>query len=348
MLDLTSGFRAVRADKFREFLHLLPNGFSYPTTSTMAFFRSAYPVAYVPIPVAQRIGTQPHPAAARRHALPADHLQDRHAVFAAEAVRAGERACSSCSGCGYYAYTFITDAPAHQHEHAAVQRGGDRVPDRADLRADHGVDLPAGPMTADTDTEFTDKYERTGGIGAWLVDRFYDAVRDLLQPALRPGDTMMEIGCGAGYSTERLRAWIPEGIACAGSDVGASLVDKARRRNPGTPIIQQSVYSLAMPTKSVDVLVMMEVLEHLEQPAAALAELARVARRHVLISTPREPVWRALNMARGKYLGALGNTPGHVQHWSSVGLRRAVSPSFEVQAMRCPLPWTILLLTPRL
>ncbi|MEY2169859.1 MULTISPECIES: glycosyltransferase family 2 protein [unclassified Rhodanobacter] len=54
--DLTSGFRAVRADKFREFLHLLPNGFSYPTTSTMAFFRSAYPVAYLPIKAAQRVG----------------------------------------------------------------------------------------------------------------------------------------------------------------------------------------------------------------------------------------------------------------------------------------------------
>ena len=54
--DLTSGFRAVRADKFREFLHLLPNGFSYPTTITMAFFRSAYPVAYEPIPVAARVG----------------------------------------------------------------------------------------------------------------------------------------------------------------------------------------------------------------------------------------------------------------------------------------------------
>ena len=54
--DLTSGFRAVRADRFREFLHLLPNGFSYPTTSTMAFFRSAYPVAYLPIKAAQRVG----------------------------------------------------------------------------------------------------------------------------------------------------------------------------------------------------------------------------------------------------------------------------------------------------
>jgi len=56
VLDLTSGFRAVRTDKFREFLHLLPNGFSYPTTITMAFFRSAYAVAYVPLKVQQRVG----------------------------------------------------------------------------------------------------------------------------------------------------------------------------------------------------------------------------------------------------------------------------------------------------
>lgn len=60
VMDLTSGFRAVRADKFREFLYLLPNGFSYPTTSTMAFFRSAYAVAYEPIHVAQREGTTSH------------------------------------------------------------------------------------------------------------------------------------------------------------------------------------------------------------------------------------------------------------------------------------------------
>jgi len=58
--DLTSGFRAVRADKFREFLHLLPNGFSYPTTITMAFFRSAFPVAYVPMAVGKRVGVASH------------------------------------------------------------------------------------------------------------------------------------------------------------------------------------------------------------------------------------------------------------------------------------------------
>lgn len=56
ILDLTSGFRAVRASKFRRFLYLLPNGFSYPTTITMAFFRSAFPVAYIPIHAVKREG----------------------------------------------------------------------------------------------------------------------------------------------------------------------------------------------------------------------------------------------------------------------------------------------------
>lgn len=202
-------------------------------------------------------------------------------------------------------------------------------------------------MSLDSDSEFTGKYERAKGIGAWLVNRFYDDVRDLLRPIVRSGDKVMEIGCGAGFSTERLIQWMPDGVAYIGSDIGASLVAKARERNPNIPIIQQSVYSLAMTSKSADVLVMMEVLEHLEYPGAALAELARVARKHVLISTPREPIWRAMNVARGKYLGTLGNTPGHIQHWSGAGLQRTVAPWFEVQAMRCPLPWTILMLTPR-
>lgn len=54
--DLTSGFRVVRGDLFKQFLYLLPNGFSYPTTITMAFLRSGYPICFEPIPVAKRIG----------------------------------------------------------------------------------------------------------------------------------------------------------------------------------------------------------------------------------------------------------------------------------------------------
>lgn len=105
--DLTSGFRAVRADRFREFLHLLPNGFSYPTTSTMAFFRSAYPVAYVPIPVAQRIGTS--------HIRPMrDGIRFLLIIFKIATLYSPLKlflptaAVFFATGLGYYAYTFLT------------------------------------------------------------------------------------------------------------------------------------------------------------------------------------------------------------------------------------------------
>ena len=103
--DLTSGFRAVRAERFRQFLHLLPNGFSYPTTSTMAFFRSAYPVAYVPVPVATRIG--------RSHIRPVrDGLRFLLIIFRIATLYSPLKLFAPVGagffllGLGYYAYTF--------------------------------------------------------------------------------------------------------------------------------------------------------------------------------------------------------------------------------------------------
>jgi glycosyltransferase involved in cell wall biosynthesis len=107
--DLTSGFRAVRADRFREFLHLLPNGFSYPTTSTMAFFRSAYPVAYVSIPVAKRIGTSSHIRPLR------DGLRFLLIIFKIATLYsplklfAPAAAAFFVTGLGYYAWTYSTE-----------------------------------------------------------------------------------------------------------------------------------------------------------------------------------------------------------------------------------------------
>ena len=105
--DLTSGFRAVRADRFREFLHLLPNGFSYPTTSTMAFFRSAYPVAYVSIPVAKRIGASSHIRPLR------DGLRFLLIIFKIATLYSPLKLFAPTAfvfgllGLGYYAYTFV-------------------------------------------------------------------------------------------------------------------------------------------------------------------------------------------------------------------------------------------------
>lgn len=107
--DLTSGFRVVRADKFKEFLHLLPNGFSYPTTITMAFFRSAYAVTYVPIPVAPRVG--------RSHIRPIrDGLRFLLIIFKIATLYSPLKLFAPVSlvfgllGIGNYAYTFWTES----------------------------------------------------------------------------------------------------------------------------------------------------------------------------------------------------------------------------------------------
>jgi len=107
IMDLTSGFRAVRAAKFREFIHLLPNGFSYPTTSTMAFFRSAYPVAYVPIPVAKRVG--------KSHIKPMrDGVRFLLIIFKIATLYSPVKLFAPASlgfaaiGLAHYAYTFVT------------------------------------------------------------------------------------------------------------------------------------------------------------------------------------------------------------------------------------------------
>jgi len=109
ILDLTSGLRAVRADRFREFLHLLPNGFSYPTTSTMAFFRSGYPVAYVPVDVQKRVGNNSH-----IHPLK-DGVRFLLIIFKIATLYSPVKLFAPTAllffltGLGYYAFTFITE-----------------------------------------------------------------------------------------------------------------------------------------------------------------------------------------------------------------------------------------------
>jgi glycosyltransferase involved in cell wall biosynthesis len=108
VLDLTSGFRAVRAHKFREFLHLLPNGFSYPTTSTMAFFRSAYPVAYVPVAVAQRVGAGSHIRPIKDGIRFLLIIFKIATLYSPVKLFAPAAASFFLTGLGYYGYTFVT------------------------------------------------------------------------------------------------------------------------------------------------------------------------------------------------------------------------------------------------
>jgi SAM-dependent methyltransferase len=103
------------------------------------------------------------------------------------------------------------------------------------------------------------------------------------------------------------------------------------------------VERLAFADDEFDLVAATEVLEHVSDPERALAEMARVARRWLLVSVPHEPLWRVLNVARGAYLRDLGNTPGHLNHWTRAGFQRLLGSHGQVVETRSPFPWTMLL-----
>ena len=209
-----------------------------------------------------------------------------------------------------------------------------------------GPGLLASPGAMDrdaheTDQDFAQKYTRAGPIGRALVDGFFRGAGELLAHAAPR--SVLEVGCGEGFSTRRLRAMLPDEVPLEAVDIERRLVEATRRRNPSVPVRQESAYALGAGDRAYDMVICMEVLEHLDRPATAMDELVRVSARWLLLSVPREPLWRVLNMARGRYLSDLGNTPGHLQHWSSRRFRAFVGERAQIVRVRHPVPWTQVL-----
>lgn len=191
---------------------------------------------------------------------------------------------------------------------------------------------------------FEDKYASRNPIARLLVSGFLDAVTELFVQAGPGGKTVLEVGCGEGKLATQLIRNAPAPARYLATDVSLDAI--THKLDPRIETATASIYELPFADRSFDIVVCCEVLEHLEQPERGLAEISRVARERVLISTPWEPVWRAMNMARGKYLRALGNTPGHVQHFSRRKLETLAGKYLKLHEMRTPLPWTVILGAP--
>ncbi|MEZ4385601.1 MAG: class I SAM-dependent methyltransferase [Nannocystaceae bacterium] len=187
-----------------------------------------------------------------------------------------------------------------------------------------------------------DKYDTRNPIARRLVAGFLRAVGELY--ASRRPRAVLEVGCGEGRLADHLLRRYPRPerfAACDLEDARAPGID------PAIDFQIASIYDLPFADASFDLVVCCEVLEHLERPAEGLAELARVSGGAVLLSTPWEPIWRLLNLARGRYIRDLGNTPGHLQHFSRRQLVALAERELEVRAVRRPLPWTVILGAPR-
>jgi ubiquinone/menaquinone biosynthesis C-methylase UbiE len=159
------------------------------------------------------------------------------------------------------------------------------------------------------------------------------------QVGAEPVHRALEVGCGEGVIADKLHRRFGEVVALDLPDAG---LRADWRRYAGPRFLHASAHELPFGDDQFDVVVAAEVLEHLPDPDRGLAEMARVGRRHLVLSVPREPVFRSCNLIAGRYVRDLGNTPGHLNHWSKRGFVRFVSQVAEVRAVTSPFPWTVI------
>lgn len=186
-----------------------------------------------------------------------------------------------------------------------------------------------------------DKYGSANPVVKYMMKGFHDCLDTLIS---KTGVTEMhEVGCGEGNLSIALAKQNKKVVA---SDFSEKIIEiaseNARRAEVDIKFKIASIYNLT-PSDSAKLILCSEVLEHLHNPNEAMAILERLADPFLIVSVPREPLWRILNLIRFKYISQLGNTPGHVQHWSKNSLLKLLSSYFDVMDVLTPTPWIMVL-----
>ncbi|HUR84221.1 MAG TPA: class I SAM-dependent methyltransferase [Solirubrobacteraceae bacterium] len=187
-----------------------------------------------------------------------------------------------------------------------------------------------------------DKYGSTNPVVRRLMASFERTLEELFTQA-DPG-SLLDVGCGEGVLTHKWAQRL-DGHRVVGIDLDDPQLHAcwAERQAPNLTYQVMKAENLPFADGEFDVASAIEVLEHVPDPEHTVAEMARVASGHLLVSVPREPLWRGLNIARGAYLKELGNTPGHLNHWSKRSFVELLSRHGDVVQARSPFPWTMLL-----
>jgi 2-polyprenyl-3-methyl-5-hydroxy-6-metoxy-1,4-benzoquinol methylase len=187
-----------------------------------------------------------------------------------------------------------------------------------------------------------DKYGSENPVVRRLMASFERTLDELMDQA-RP-QSLLDVGCGEGVLVHRWALAMPQ-ARLVGIDLEEESIQAgwAERQAPNLEYRTMPAEDLPFAENEFELASAIEVLEHVPDPEHAVAEMARCASRHLLVSVPREPWWRMLNMARGAYLTELGNTPGHLNHWSKRSFTKLLARHGEVVEARSPFPWTMLL-----
>lgn len=187
------------------------------------------------------------------------------------------------------------------------------------------------------DTTNFEKFQTGNPVVRRMFNNFFATVGEVVKPL--GATSVFDAGCGEGETLERLAGILPE--RKVGIDLNPESVAFAKQRVPGAELSEGNLLDLQFPDSSFDLVLCLEVLEHLPDPAAGLSELVRVSSRDIVISVPHEPWFRLGSLARGKYVKTWGNHPEHVNHWNPKSFGTFLGQQAEVVQIRTSMPWII-------
>ena len=155
--------------------------------------------------------------------------------------------------------------------------------------------------------------------------------------------SVLDAGCGAGHALHRLASFLPDDVI--GIDLDDNEVKICQQRFPEYVFLRADIGELPFEDDQFDLVLCLEVLEHLESPSKALRELERVSARWVILSVPFEPWFQLGSLLRGKYLRTLGNHPEHIQHWNRRTFCDFIEKHSDMKVRRClvAFPWVAVL-----
>jgi 2-polyprenyl-3-methyl-5-hydroxy-6-metoxy-1,4-benzoquinol methylase len=187
-----------------------------------------------------------------------------------------------------------------------------------------------------------DKYGSSNPVVRRLMAAFERTLDELLDRA--GPSSLLDVGCGEGVLVQRWARRL-DGARMVGIDLQEESIQAGWAEHPAPNLEYRAMEAENLPfaADEFDLASAIELLEHVPDPEHTLAEMARCARHYLLVSVPREPLWRILNMARGAYWSELGNTPGHVNHWSKGSFVQLLSGQGDIVEVRSPFPWTMAL-----
>lgn len=191
---------------------------------------------------------------------------------------------------------------------------------------------------------YYDKYNTKNPLARKIMQGYFSALDSLLDIIKDDIHNVLEAGCGEGEVSFHVYDHFNGSLKQEAFDISEKVIEVAAKRNTNIDFSCGDIYAMDKGNDH-ELVLCCEVLEHMEEPVKVIEKLLAQSSRYIIVSVPNEPIWRVLNMARGKYIRNFGNTPGHIQHWSSRNFIRMFSQfDCRIIEIRKPLPWTMLLI----